>query len=374
MITNDETILNSIITNICRVDDLLTVTRYDGSEVHYNVTPQEPDFNEADSTSKNFIHNKNIEILGANAPDINTINNGDIIVLDSGEVLIKYNDEYVTLQRSDSDRYSTIRIKQWKKGWYKFRDVVMFNNFIYIATDNTNTYPNQYGARWIKATEFNLFANICELQSVNLSGYFDVADANMITQTTNIDTNAVANFLSFFDKALLPHSAFDFGPYLESSDSKVYLEKVEGLASGSVVIYHDLSPLGNARLKNLSFDIEIPYDQYKDSAVSIILHSMEPKDYGNPASQYVAYTAQSDKYVYRDTLVTHKSLNDTSTVTVNNYVKNNGNIEYKSISIDLSDTVGLARYLTIVFEHLDTDISINKIKLSNMSLTYEKEV
>jgi hypothetical protein len=223
---------------------------------------------------------------------------------------------------------------------------------MYIADRGTQSIPSNLDADWTMVTEYDMFVNICELNTPKLSGYFDVGGVLWEPRTAELTNKAT--FAGWFSDAsdrggyddLIDYAAGGFG--LNAKDANV-----------SSMTY--IAPIDHQYVKVTSIKIE-GRQKTTDSIGKIelagsngkFLTYIDDKDSGNEDSLCREY--------YRKT-------NDEEYDRYFTAVGNNGNFE---LLIDIS-RVEPADSISLVFSY-NNGYDLSKHIIDKITIEYEQRI
>jgi hypothetical protein len=223
MIQEDLSVLNTKIIDISLVyGNKLKIKRIGEADEFIQLPDSMPSYTETDNTSINYIVNGPVEYstLSGNAKKM------DIAVLSNGEMYVYTGSDWMLVQKSYSELFGTIRIPEYSEGKiYEAGNVVRRSGHLFVANRGTHSEPKSFSSDWTMVTEYDMFVNICELNTPKLSGYFDVGGSLWEPKTAEIVDKAT--FIEWFSDAtdrggyddLLDYANGGFG--LNAKDSNV---------------------------------------------------------------------------------------------------------------------------------------------------------
>jgi hypothetical protein len=188
-ITENTSVLDSAIVGMKIGYRHVEIKRYNGEVSTFNFTKDEPDMNETDPSSKNFVNGKNRYMFVDSINDFVDPIELDIAKLPDGEAFVRRGDRWVRIARDMIDISTSIDIGDWVEGRiYSAGSVVRDRGLIFLAKKESFLRPSAIGSTWRAVTEYDMFKKRCELDSPKLSGYFDVSGPMFMKKTIVLDT------------------------------------------------------------------------------------------------------------------------------------------------------------------------------------------
>jgi len=298
-IQEDLTLYNKLIVNIVRDNDKLEIIHNDGSVDRLTIEEQDPDFEEIDTDSKNYVKNTNSIY---NVQSLNDITNQiplDIAFLSDYSRYIWTGSEWIKIKRDVVDLSTEVIVEKYINGYRYSKDSVRYmNGHLFMATDDTDTSPVQYSSDWVLISELDLFINRCEVTTPKLFGYFDVSGSPYVYKVLEItDLNTFQQYFNQNDRSgysdLLEDSE---GIYLSAKDSNVsemnYWRnldnskiKIVGLMIDGKVVKAD--SVGQIKLELGDEDAYLYINDYKSDYNDVLLeeYTIEPNEHEYSTSE-----------------------------------------------------------------------------------------